>query len=401
MGKSRIFAVGLGLFLLGSALAEFLLIPPAVGLTAMVMLLGLLLIFDEAPIKVLSFWAVLFIFGLFYPEFLGRDKLVSIDSNNPVVTWFVSERQSFLSGLARLLGQPFAALSQGLTLGERSEFSRELKQAFIATGTIHIVAVSGYNFTIIIKIFADTLRRWIGPKWSFYIGTLTIFAFVLLVGNNAPVVRAAIMGWLFFLAAGIGRLPNVSVALLVAAAAMTVFEPKIIVDSLSFQLSMLSMAGLILITPRLEKLFDGFIWRSFTPAIVRSSLAATLGAQAATLGLILAVFGRASFVAPLVNVLIAPLVPLATIVSLLLGGAAIAWSGLPTFFAYPAWLLLAPIIAIIEFFGRFSFASFRFNPWPWWWAVGYYIILAIMIWMSHSSKQSLTTSSNAKLKTKN
>jgi competence protein ComEC len=168
-----------------------------------------------------------------------------------------------------------------------------------------------------------------------------VVVFTLLAGGTAPSVRAAIMASVALLAGSTGRGGDALLALSLAASAMVIHDPKLIVD-LSFQLSALATLGLIALTPRVAALLRRM------PAFVREPLAATTAAQLATAPLLLITFYQASLVAPVTNVLVAPLVPLATIGGAL-GVALVAL--LPPLAGLAGALLLVPtgpMVAIAE-----------------------------------------------------
>lgn len=378
--------IGLALFLSGIVVAKFVAMPEWVLLMAVLSLLGLILIFDDRLVKMVAFWTLMLVVGIGYPELLGREQLVAIDPNSALIRLLTKVRETFLAAVANIFPEPYGAFAQGLTIGERSELPAAIKRDFINTGTLHIVAVSGFNFTILIRLFHDWIRGF-GRKRSFIAGTTAIIAFIIITGAQPSVVRAGIMGWLFILASALGRLPNITIALFFTAAIMALLEPGIVTESLSFQLSVLSMLGLIWVEPLVSKLFDSVGWQRYIPKVFRDGLTATLGAQIMTLGLVLAVFGRFSLISPLVNMLIAPFVPLGMILSLVAGVGGVVFNQLGILLAYPAWIFLKIILEIIEFFGRFNLASLRVNPWPWWWAVGYYAIVLVVIWTVSKSKK--------------
>ena len=81
----------------------------------------------------------------------------------------------------------------------------ELQQAFKNTGTAHIIAISGFNISIIAGIFFAFFSRFLGPRRGAVLAILGIVFYTFLVGADAAVVRAAIMGSLALFARQVGR----------------------------------------------------------------------------------------------------------------------------------------------------------------------------------------------------
>lgn len=260
-----------------------------------------------------------------------------------------SLRHAIEETINRLFREPEASLLAGLLLGIRRTMSDAFRDAMTASGTTHLVAVSGFNLTIV----AEAIKRLLlgfNRRLAFGAMTLGVVLFTLLVGAPASAVRAAIMVWMVAAGRLLGRRPYLPALLTFVALAMTVPNPYLPRHDVSFQLSFLAIVGLSVVTPILAKKF------SRIPLFVREPLATTLGAQAATLPLIVSVFGTASLVAPLANVLVLSAIPLA----MFLGGVAAAFGviapGLGAILALPAQLILDYIASVILFFGTLPFA---------------------------------------------
>ncbi|TSC59784.1 MAG: competence protein ComEC [Candidatus Peregrinibacteria bacterium Greene0416_62] len=216
-----------------------------------------------------------------------------------VKTWFESR-------ITRLFPEPEAALITGLLTGERRGFSKRLLDDFSTTGLTHLVAISGTNVTIIIGILGGLLF-WLPLKWRFFPQIIAIILFTLFVGASASVVRASVMGILGVLALQLGRIRDTRLAILWTAFAMTLWKPEQLWWDAGFQLSFAAVIGVTEIGPRLQKAFSK-IPESLG---LRDSLAMTLAAQITTLPVSVLTFGQVSLIAPLSNILAAPMVPIA------------------------------------------------------------------------------------------
>ena len=122
-----------------------------------------------------------------------------------------------------------AAFLSGLTLGERSDFSPEFKEALQTSGTTHLVALSGYNVSIVIVATMALLTSFLKRRIAFIVAFIFLVAFVLMTGAEASVVRAAIMGALVVIATESGRIFNPRNAITLAGLLMVLINPKVLV----------------------------------------------------------------------------------------------------------------------------------------------------------------------------
>lgn len=207
----------------------------------------------------------------------------------------------------RSFNEPQASLLAGIILGSQSGMPEELTQAFQATGTTHIVALSGFNVTIIVSSVMVVFVRLIGRRSAWIPGLLLVIVFVVMSGASASVVRAAIMAVIVQLAMFLGR-PIHPARLLSYTALMMLWQnPLILLHDLGFQLSFLATIGLMF----LSKPMATVLTRIPETVGLRENLATTLSAIIATEPLLLWRFGRLSLIAPLVNSIVLPLIPLA------------------------------------------------------------------------------------------
>ena len=112
----------------------------------------------------------------------------------------------FIGSFKKVLPFEQAAFMGGLTLGTTAEFSDEFKEQLRLSGTSHLVALSGYNISIIVTSLAFILKGWwLTRRLKFPISGLLIIGFVVMTGAEASVVRAAIMAGLVLLADQVRR----------------------------------------------------------------------------------------------------------------------------------------------------------------------------------------------------
>ncbi len=283
----------------------------------------------------------------------------------------------FMRQINKVLAEPYASLLLGILIGARKALPADIINNFSITGTSHIIAISGYNISIIISSLGF-LAYWIGRRGSFVLTLIIITGFVLMSGASASVIRAAIMGGLVLLAANIGRLYSVTPALVFAAACMLLLNPKILYWDAGFQLSFLATAGIVYIVPVLESLTQA--WPN--PLKIKNICLTTFAAIAATLGLMLMQFGTLSLVAPVVNLLVLPVVP----VSMFFGFfSAIPFVGAG--FAFITRGLLWYILHTISWFASLHFASIQLKIGPLACIAIYGLLLLVFLALKHAQKR--------------
>ncbi|MEA2452090.1 MAG: competence protein ComEC [Actinomycetota bacterium] len=213
------------------------------------------------------------------------------------------------------------ALIKGLTIGDTSGLGSATIDIFRNAGLSHILAVSGSNVAIVLGAVMVGLRS-IGHRVRIGFGYLGLGLFVLVVGPDASVLRAAAMGAIALACLAQGRTAEPLAALGLAVIAVVALRPGMLF-SVGMQLSAAATAGIVLfsgpISARLAVLPEAF----------RTMIAATLAAQIAVAPLLILVFGELSLVAPFANALALPAVAPGTVAGLASGIVAIPlpWLG--------------------------------------------------------------------------
>jgi len=297
---------------------------------------------------------------------VGYPKILILKSHqlNPVKEFLLKIKAGFTQRLAYVLKEPQNSLAVGVLIGGHGNLPKNVVDNFNATGTSHIIAVSGFNITIIVMALAS-LAYLLGRRASFWLATLAIISFVIITGASASVVRAAVMGFLLLLALNIGRQYSIVPALFFAGLIMLIINPKILFWDVGFQLSFAATLGIVYFFPLLEK----FAKKIPEALGAKTLVLTTLSAIVATLPIILFNFGTLSLSAPLVNVLILPVVPFAMLFGFL---AVLPFLGAG--FALAANGLLVYILKTIGFFGPLRYGSLNLQISAW---IFYLLVLAV------------------------
>jgi len=249
-----------------------------------------------------------------YDNYLARLGVWSVCGSPQVITVVPVARINFLyafkakvnSQVEKLWPEPQSSLMAGLLYGARGGFTPELLNDFSRVGVTHIIAISGYNISVVAAVLLIVLIRCgLYRHQAFYVCVGGIILFVLFTGASASVVRAGIMGIVVLIAQQLGRLSRIGNVVALTAAVMLLINPYVLVWDAGFQLSFLATLGLVYLSPTIEKRLAHIV----KAPTIRAVLATTLSAIVATLPLILYQFGRLSLVAPVVNVLVLWLIP--------------------------------------------------------------------------------------------
>lgn len=202
-----------------------------------------------------------------YRMYLAKDKIYYLCQNAQIETigsnkgnklygTILKTKQEMEEKINRVIPQPQAALANGLLFGGSNRLSQEISDNFSKTGMTHIVAVSGYNVSIIAEylILAGIfLGLW--RKQAFWFALVGIVIFVVMIGLPASAVRAGVMGTLLIWAMKNGRLANSQNAIIFAGVIMLIINPLILRWDIGFQLSFLATLGIIMLAPFWEKYF--------------------------------------------------------------------------------------------------------------------------------------------------
>lgn len=247
----------------------------------------------------------------------ARTYSVTLLSRGGPLEWL---RTRIGDDLERVIPAPAGGFAAAIVVGLRERVDERLADAFTATGLGHVVALSGWNVAITMAVADRALRR-LPPRrrrWSLIIIALL---YGLLAGASASVIRASVMSAAALVAAAGGRRGAGAVALAHAALALLIIDPSIAYDA-GFRLSALATAGLlaksadwsrvaIQLTSRLPRPFQR-PW-----SVIAEDVAVSIAAQAATIGVVIALFGRVALWSIPLTLLIAPLIPAATGAALL------------------------------------------------------------------------------------
>jgi len=325
--------------------------------------------------------------GFDYRMYLAKDNIYYICKNPKVEVMAKNQGSDAYAGLLKiknslqakitqLLPAPESGLIIGLILGGSANLSKEIQDNFSKTGLTHIVAVSGYNVTIVaeyLMLLGIFLGLW--RKQAFYFALLGIFLFVVMTGMSASAVRAGVMGWLILWAMKNGRLSNAQNSIIFSAGVMLFFNPLLLRWDVGFQLSFGATLGIVYFYPVIERYSIKKNGISFLSEI----LFLTLSAQVFVLPIIMNDFQKLSLISPLANVLVLLIIPLTMLLGFIMTVLSFIFMPLATVFAWLTFLPLKYETSIINFLASLKYSSVEILNFSWVWVVGWYIILICIL----------------------
>ncbi len=265
-------------------------------------------------------------------------KRIGLDNS-----WINRFTRRFSAGMQSALPEPNASFGMGLLIGQRSTLSQDIINQLTMVGLLHIVAVSGYNLTILVRASTKLKLR---SKYQKLILSLALISFfILMTGFSASIVRAAIVSTLSLWAWFYGRKIQPVLILAFTAALTALLNPFYVWGDPGWYLSFLAFFGVLIISPIIvSKLFRQ------RPKIIVGVAMETLAAEVMTLPLIMAMFGQLSLVGLLTNVLVVPLIPFAMLLSAAAATVGMLAPAVAGWLAWPANLLLTYILDIVHLF---------------------------------------------------
>jgi competence protein ComEC len=291
--------------------------------------------------------------GILYPAGGSRQgsikfantKILHKDSSF-INTW----RRKFVAGMQTALPEPHASFGLGLLIGQRTTLPEDLNDQLSTVGLTHIIAVSGYNLTIIVR----SIGRLLGKRSKYQTmvcSILLITLFLLVTGFSASIVRAAIVSGLSLGAWYYGRKFRPLSILLLAAVITALWNPIYIWSDIGWHLSFLAFFGILILAPLIIKRF----WKKEPRGLVSIALESA-SAIIMTAPLIMYIFEQTSVIALPSNMLIVPLVPLAMLLVLIAGIGGMMATNIAGWLAWPAQIILSYVLELVKLLSRIPHA---------------------------------------------
>lgn len=334
-----------------------------------------------------------------YKDYLARQNIYSMidrprvttlahDQASPILAAIFAFKDRARTVIQQILAEPEASLLNGILLGDDAALPQNVQNDFRNTGTTHIIAISGYNITILISIISAVTIRLFGRRRSFPILVAALIVYTIMVGASASVMRASIMGIGTLLAIYLGRQGSALNWLFASGLIMTVLDPNTLFD-VGFQLSFAATLGLIVYARSFADATQKLITRLFSNQIAKTivevindALLVTLAAQVASLPLLVYYFRQISWVSIFVNPLVLPAQTGVMVFGLISLAAGLIFIPIGSIVAWSAWVFLAWTINVIHIFALIPNGSIPLDyvspiiP-----VVYYALLIAVTWWM--------------------
>ncbi|MDR3050053.1 MAG: ComEC family competence protein [Elusimicrobiota bacterium] len=300
-----------------------------------------------------------------YQKYLSRENIYTIfradsfefikSSPNAIMKAALFIRNDIVKTIDQYFNSIYGAILKPLIIGDKSSIQKEIREAFVDAGLMHILVVSGLNvgfvgglFLIIFKALGFPLRK------VFLLTIPMIFLYVLITGANPPVLRAGIMFSAVLLSLTLDREPLIYNSLALSALLILIFSPQQIFTA-SFQMSYLATIGIIYFYPKISGLFKN-IKKPYIKAPL-SVFCVTAGAQIFMYPISAYYFGKVSAISLLSNMLVVPLIGIITTLGFVFYFASFISSFLAMLLSYCLSLMLAVILFLVNFLGTMYYAS--------------------------------------------
>jgi len=304
-------------------------------------------------------------------------------------------KHAIMGRIARMLPGDRGSLLIGVLLGNYASLPLGVQSAFMRTGTMHLLAASGYNCGVILLIFRWILRRLTVPRaWMHILLIALLWAFALLVGMGPSIVRATAMVTASLSAYLLWRSPDLLNIVLLSGLVILGANPLNLYD-VGFQLSFAAVLAIITIAPFLERLMVSspsqnsggvksavarggiWAWRNVFAAVTLSA-AATVGSAPITAYY----FNYVSVVSIAANAAVALLVVALTAFGL--ASLSASWIPLlgPSLAVFSSWTA-GSMLWVVTVMGDLWWASWSVRSPSWIVILAYYVGLMVLVELTH------------------
>jgi competence protein ComEC len=293
-------------------------------------------------------------------------------------------RDWFADAIRKGIPEPEASLGIGYLTGQKSALPPDLATALQIAGLSHVVVASGYNLTILVRLARRAFVK-VSKFLAVVSSGIMIAGFISMTGLSPSMTRAELVSSLSLLTWYYGRQFHPFVLLPFAAAITVLIQPSYAWGDIGWQLSFAAFAAVMIV----GLLFQTYFFGEKEPGIIRQVLGETVAAHIVTIPIVVPAFGYLSNVAIPANILIVPLVPIAMLLTFIVGITALVVPSIVTIVGMPdSWLL---------HYMTFTSQYLAALPWaktvvvtPWWAIVAYIIALIIVcVYMQRKTQFSL------------
>ena len=253
----------------------------------------------------------------------GEFKIIK-SRNTTIPDYLMNKKTSIIQSLSKKYSEEnWVALTAALATGDKTHLNKEIRNAFSASGSMHLMAVSGFHATLL-YIFLSSLLAFMGNYRAMKIirGVLIIFALWMLaiVAEFTPSATRSVIMLTFYIVSSSFSKRGVSINTLFASALIiTIANPQAVYEA-GFILSYTAFASIIFINPAFRDIIktENKIIKWFW-GIVSVSIACQIGTSLISINL----FGYFPPYFLISNILLVPLITLILYIAILTGAFAV------------------------------------------------------------------------------
>jgi competence protein ComEC len=173
-------------------------------------------------------------------------------------------------------------VTSALIIGDKTYLDDDIKQAYVASGTMHILAVSGMHVALLYWVLNMLLSFLDGNKLGRIIKLilllLAVWFYALITGLGGSILRAATMITFIIVGQSFNKNINIFNSLAVSAFLLLIINPFNLID-VGFQLSYCAVISIVIFYPFIYEIIDFKYW---LPDQLWSLTAVTIAAQVLT-----------------------------------------------------------------------------------------------------------------------
>ncbi|MCE5315683.1 MAG: ComEC/Rec2 family competence protein [Armatimonadota bacterium] len=195
-----------------------------------------------------------YIYSCAYVKNASQLHVIERGQGNILLLAALKSKHYIERSIAKITPEREASVMTGMVLGTYSYLPRETLANFGKTGTLHLLAASGYNCFILL-FFATPILKLTGlmPKYRSAVVIFLLIMYMLMVGMKPSLIRASVMASAFLIAPLLKRVPSIKTVFFAAGFGILAINPSYLFD-VGFQLSFLAVWALISISPVVESI---------------------------------------------------------------------------------------------------------------------------------------------------
>lgn len=322
--------------------------------------------------------------NLFFNSNIYSYEIIKIKKLNIIEQSIINLRKLFLTSIYSIYPKEEAIFLWWILLWARESLPDELKQDFNNSWLTHFIAVSGFNITILI-IFLTFLLQYFPVVFRIVFITIWIILFTILVWDTAPVIRASIMGLVWYYVLMSWRKWHILSIILLTLVIMIIMSPLSLNYDVSLHLSFFAVLWIIYTQKFFEKIFY------FLPNIleIKTAFTLTLSALSFTLPIMILNFGQMSILAPFSNIAITWTVPIAMLFGFISIIVYLVYPFIWIIIWYFTWILLKWDILVVHFFWKLEWSVLKIDFWIYKYhlEILYFLILIFLIIFYREKKE--------------